>query len=61
MSIQPVVEAGDVLLPEGAAWVDDFVHELSVFPNGAYDDQVDALSMGIAYLRDRSGMARWKL
>lgn len=47
----PIVEAGDVLLPKGAPWLEDFIHELSVFPMGAHDDQVDALSQALSYLR----------
>ncbi len=38
------IEAGDVRLPEKAAWLDEFRHEIVAFPNGRHDDQVDALS-----------------
>ena len=40
----PVVEAGRVFLPREAPWLGAFLDELSSFPNGAHDDQVDALS-----------------
>jgi predicted phage terminase large subunit-like protein len=43
----PTVEGGRVFLPEGAPWVADFVEELSQFPFGEHDDQVDAFSQGI--------------
>jgi predicted phage terminase large subunit-like protein len=46
-AISSTVEAGYVYLPDGAEWLDDFVHELSVFPNGAKDDQVDSLSQAL--------------
>jgi predicted phage terminase large subunit-like protein len=36
-------EAGRILLPSEAAWLADFETELLAFPNGRYDDQVDAL------------------
>jgi predicted phage terminase large subunit-like protein len=36
-------EAGRVLLPTEAAWLADFEKELLSFPNGKFDDQVDAL------------------
>jgi predicted phage terminase large subunit-like protein len=36
-------EAGLVLLPKEAPWLADFEAELLAFPNGRYDDQVDAL------------------
>ena len=36
-------EAGRILLPTEASWLADFESELLAFPNGRYDDQVDAL------------------
>jgi predicted phage terminase large subunit-like protein len=36
------IENGRVFLPEGEMWVDDYVTELTTFPAGAHDDQVDA-------------------
>ena len=45
------VEAGNVWLPEDAPWILDFVEECTIFPNGANDDQVDAVSQGINELR----------
>jgi predicted phage terminase large subunit-like protein len=50
---QPRVEAGNVYLPNPRphgtllaerAWVDDFVYQLTVFPHGAHDDDVDAFT-----------------
>jgi predicted phage terminase large subunit-like protein len=50
---QPLVEAGNVYLPNPRphdrllperAWVDDFLYQLTVFPNGAHDDDVDAFT-----------------
>ena len=52
-AIQPLVEAGNVYVPNprpsgvlipGRAWVEDFIHQCTVFPNGAHDDDVDALT-----------------
>jgi predicted phage terminase large subunit-like protein len=36
-------EAGRVWLPKEASWLAEFESELLAFPNGRYDDQVDAL------------------
>lgn len=55
------VEAGDVLLPRGASWKDDFIHELAVFPNGSYDDFVDVTSMALNYIRGNAALRRLKL
>jgi predicted phage terminase large subunit-like protein len=46
-----VIEAGHVLLPERAAWLDDFFLELLRFPHGRYDDQVDSLSQFLTWVR----------
>lgn len=58
MAIQPQVEAGSVVLPRGAPWSDEFVHELAVFPKGAHDDMVDMLSQALAHLRSSPDAAR---
>lgn len=43
------IEAGNVYLPDPsiAPWVHDFMEECSAFPNGAHDDQVDAMSQAL--------------
>jgi predicted phage terminase large subunit-like protein len=48
-SVSPVIEAGNVLLPrpEHAPWVSDFLEQCSVFPMGAHDDDVDAMSQAV--------------
>ncbi|MEQ4489684.1 MAG: phage terminase large subunit [Dehalococcoides mccartyi] len=48
----PDIEAGNVYLPENTSWVSDFVEECANFPNGAHDDQVDAMSQAINYLNN---------
>lgn len=50
-AVVPVCEAGNVALIKGATWVDELVHELCVFPNGATDDFVDSFSQGITHLK----------
>jgi predicted phage terminase large subunit-like protein len=44
-------EGGSVLLPKDAPWLEEFVHELLSF-QGRHDDQVDALSQGLAWRRE---------
>lgn len=44
-----VIEAGRVLLPKTASWVDDFLSEILDFPYGRFDDQVDSLSQFLAW------------
>lgn len=50
-AVTPLVESGRVLLPESAAWLPDFLDELSSFPNAAHDDCVDAFTQAIGYLK----------
>jgi predicted phage terminase large subunit-like protein len=45
---------GSVRLPRRAEWLDDFVAELLAFP-GRHDDQVDALTQGLAWGRQHWG------
>jgi predicted phage terminase large subunit-like protein len=42
---------GSVRLPKKAPWLEDFTAELLAFP-GRHDDQVDALTQGLAWGRD---------
>ena len=48
-AVSPLVEAGNVYLPHPlpAPWVNDFIEECAAFPNGAHDDQVDAMTQAI--------------
>ena len=43
MGLSAQAEAGNVKLLRGP-WNEAFLDEVSVFPNGSHDDQVDALS-----------------
>ena len=42
---------GSVRLPQSATWLEDFTAELLAFP-GRHDDQVDALTQGLAWGRE---------
>lgn len=44
-----VIEAGHVLLPAKAPWLDEFRAEILAFPHGRYDDQVDSVSQFLAW------------
>ena len=45
-------ESGQVRFPISAPWLDEFISELSTFPRGKYDDQVDSTSQAIAWLNN---------
>ena len=44
-------QAGRVWLPKTASWLPEFEQEMEEFPDSRYDDQVDACSQALAYLR----------
>jgi len=45
----PKIEAGYVLLPLSASWLEDFRTEVLQFPKGKHDDQVDSMSQYLAW------------
>jgi predicted phage terminase large subunit-like protein len=47
------IENGFVHLPREAHWLADFLHEVTVFPRGRYDDQVDSLAQVLAWTKKR--------
>jgi len=62
------VEAGYVLLPSEAPWLQAFKHELRAFPDGKYDDQAESFGQFVQFqmrhwkwlLQERSEKARIK-
>lgn len=57
-AVSAEVEAGNVYLPDPsiAPWVHDFIEECAAFPNGANDDQVDAMSQALMRLNKQPGI-----
>ena len=53
-----LIEAGGLVLPNDASWLAEFERELLAFPFGKHDDQVDALSQLISWVRDRPNIVR---
>lgn len=47
------IEAGLVVLPERAAWLQDFQVEVLQFPHGRHDDQVDSMSQFLGWISRR--------
>ena len=43
----PMIEAGRVFIPHDAPWLNDYLHELAMFPKGKFDDQVDSTSQAL--------------
>jgi len=51
--VSPMIEAGQVALPEFAPWLADFEREIMGFPVAPHDDQVDVVSQYLNWVRDR--------
>lgn len=49
----PFIESGNVLLPQDAPWLSDFLSEISSFPSGAHDDQLDPMFDAIKTVQSR--------
>ncbi|MCI5049571.1 MAG: phage terminase large subunit [Rickettsiales bacterium] len=52
--ITPMIEAGLIALPKHAHWLADFEAEIAGFPNASHDDQVDAFSQYLNWVRAQS-------
>jgi predicted phage terminase large subunit-like protein len=46
-STSPIIKNGFMLIPAFAPWLDAYLHELLIFPNGTYNDQVDSTSQAL--------------
>ena len=50
-SASSTIENGFVYLPEKAEWLPAYLHELTAFNKGKYDDQVDSTSQALDWIR----------
>jgi len=46
-----MIENGFVYLPNEAAWLAEYLHELTVFPKGKHDDQVDSAAQMLDWFK----------
>ena len=58
-AVQPQHEAGNFWVPNpnvpGCEWVNDFLTQMSAFPGGVNDDDVDAWTQGVNWFNTREG------
>ena len=55
MRVTPLMEAGKMALPVCAPWLAAFEAEFFAFPEAAHDDQVDAVSQYLNWVRGHAG------
>ena len=46
-----MIESGFVYIPETAPWLAEYLHEITVFPMGKYDDQADSTAQFLDWFR----------
>ncbi|HYJ89745.1 MAG TPA: phage terminase large subunit, partial [Pyrinomonadaceae bacterium] len=51
-----LAEEGKVILVRGS-WIDEFLQEVTTFPNSAHDDQLDAVSIAVQMIERRKHVA----
>lgn len=50
-SVSSTLENGFVHIPDKAEWLAEYLHELTSFPKGKYDDQADSTSQALDWIR----------
>lgn len=58
-SVSGYAESGQIYLPENARWLDDFLMEITRFPNVRNDDQVDAFTQAMAIALESTRQSMW--
>jgi phage terminase large subunit-like protein len=58
-AMAPLWEAGSIELPDpqmfNVPWVEAYIHNVCAFPKALHDDDVDATSQALIYMRNRLG------
>lgn len=54
-SVTGMIENGFVHLPDKSAWLGEYLHELTTFPKGKYDDQADSTSQALEWFKNSHG------
>jgi predicted phage terminase large subunit-like protein len=54
-AVTDLFEAGNVWLPEDAEWLQEYLDEMQVFPQGANDDQVDCTTQALTHEGAKGG------
>jgi hypothetical protein len=54
-----MIENGFVHVPERAPWLAQYLHELTAFPNGKHDDQVDSTAQMLDWFKGAARENGW--
>ena len=61
-SVTRTIENGFVHLPDKAEWLAEYLHEMTSFPKGKFDDQCDSTSQALDWIKSGSkydGFFKW--
>jgi predicted phage terminase large subunit-like protein len=61
-SVTSTIENGFVHLPDKAEWLAEYLHEMTSFPKGKFDDQCDSTSQALDWIKSSrayEGLFRW--
>jgi predicted phage terminase large subunit-like protein len=47
-----IFESGRILLPHNKDWLNEFIHELTIFPNAEHDDQIDSSTQFLGWIEN---------
>lgn len=51
--VSSMAEAGHMFLPKGIPWLDTYTTKMTAFPQGRFDDHVDASTQSLGWARSR--------
>lgn len=54
-AVSPAIESGNVFLPDGELWTEEFIDQFTGFPAVPHDDMVDACSQALGFLLYSNG------
>ena len=52
LSVSHLIEGGQIAVPADAPWIAGFQREITVFPSGKHDDQVDSMTQFLNWLAE---------
>jgi predicted phage terminase large subunit-like protein len=60
-SVTSTIANGFVHIPEKASWLPEYLHELTTFPRGKFDDQADSTSQALDWFKSEGTTSRYGL
>ena len=54
-AVSPAIESGNVFLPDGELWTEEFIDQFTGFPAVPHDDMVDSASQALGFLLYSNG------